>query len=106
LGARGRDFDILHSDCLYGNNVGRRPWVRDVVKQLMFVASSWQRKHNQGFMGTYLQLVEHLFEEQGVIGSNPIVPVENLRIFIILGIERKRLQTQSFECEMERANTK
>jgi hypothetical protein len=27
-------------------------------------------------------------------------------VLIILGIGRKRLQTQSFECEMERANTK
>ena len=51
-------------------------------------------------------MVEHLIEDQGVIGSNPIVPVENLLVLIILGIGRKRLQTQSFECELERANTK
>jgi hypothetical protein len=29
-------------------------------------------------LGTYLQLVEHLFEEQGVIGSNPIVPASGI----------------------------
>ena len=56
--------------------------------------------------GNLAHLVEQRFEEPCVGGSSPPVPVENLLVLIILGIGRKRLQTQSSECEMERTNAK
>ena len=57
-------------------------------------------------IGNLAHLVEQRFEEPCVGGSSPPVPVENLLVLIILGIGRKRLQTQSSECEMERTNAK
>jgi len=48
-----------------------------------------------------------MVEDLGVVGSNPTVPTWVVSQQLIkLGIGRKWLQTQSSECEMERAKSK
>ena len=65
-------------------------------------------------MGTYLQLVEHLIEDQGVVGSNPTVPIGllpdmiNTPVFLEYGRVKSRnyLCPVSWGCELRKGKGK